>query len=133
MAQPVIFELGNNGIITDPEALLRRAYVLAQLADQSQSVLFSSSVFSIQYLASVYGNDPSEYALQLEAAFRTYLSEMFEEGVTVSVSEKDPGEKIKYTLSISITATINGANYTLSGALFRDNAEDFTRLQDAII
>lgn len=133
MSKPVIMELGNRGVISDPNTLLRKAFILAFLANQSQSVLHAEAVASIQYVASVYGSNPTEFATALEGELQRYLRRFFPESVTVRVSERDPGARTQYTLDIAVQVTAEGKAYYLNDALYRDNNSDITRLNSAIV
>jgi hypothetical protein len=133
MAKPAIMELGNRGVITDPNVILSKAYVHGFLADQSQSILHSDKVISFQYLAAMYGSDPTQFAEVLEERLRDYYLRFFPESVEVAVNEKDPGKNIQYTLNIGVKVISEGKVYQLNTALYRDNNSDITRLEKAII
>lgn len=129
--KPAIFVLGPKNIITDPNVLLRQALTQGFVSDVSQSVLHDE-IFSFQYINSLYGNDPTEHANALQEGLRAYYRRLFPDGVEVTVTEKNPGEEIRYTLDIDVRVIYEGSSYGLRDALLVDSQKDFMELQGAI-
>lgn len=133
MKQPAIFTLGNNGVVTDPNTRLQYAFAHMFEANHSQSPTNPNFVMSIQYTASVYGNDPQEFAIQLQSQLRGYFGRLFpEEPAQVEVTVDSTESEAKYTLRIALAVVEQGRTYQLNQAVFYNGAETTERLLKAI-
>lgn len=133
MADKAILHLGAKGVVTDPNEILRLAYIHAFEANHSQSVMHKDKVMSVQWIAASYASEPSLFCDELTKEFRAYYERWFPGNVEVKIWEKNPGEKVKYHVNISITVTHQGKSYTLENALFRDNTSDITTFNKALV
>jgi hypothetical protein len=129
--EPAYFSLGPKGIITDPMEILRACFASAYTADAEQSAL-TDEVFSFQDFVAQYGHAPAQHIRELEAGLKIYFGKYFPEGVTVIVSEVNPGQDARYTLDISVRVTKDGKDYELKDALSIDPDNTLTRLKEEL-
>lgn len=132
MRQPVILNLGNKGVVSDPTTRLELAFAHMFEANHSQAPIHDGQVMSIQYVASLYGNDPDEFALQLRSALKAYFGRLFPDGnAEAEVSIKDK-EEARYVVRIAVRVSEAGQTFQLNEAVFYDNTETTDRLLKAM-
>ncbi len=126
-----IFHLGPKGIIENPDELLRMLFLHGWCSSHGQTQPIDE-IFSFQYIASIHGANPAQMIPALETGLRVYISRYFPESVTVTITEENPGENIRYTLNISVHVKHEGKAYELYDSLSVDPDRTIARLHEAM-
>lgn len=106
-------ELGSGGWVTDPLKALDLIFAHALESDFSQSNVFHGRVTSIPFIIALHQTRPDNLSQELETALRNLFGRFFD-STNISVRYAEPDAYGKYVLTVGVSVTKNGIDYSLS-------------------
>lgn len=92
-------------------------------SQKNQTTIYGTNVTNLQWLVSMYGDDPAEFAGQVRVALTNYLGRYFDQvevDVTHDSGPQNPGTKVNFTVASNVYE--NGVRYSF-GHLVEQNGK----------
>lgn len=130
----VIPSLSADGWIdkNNPKKMLDTMFAYTLSSNYSQSTVFKGSITSLNYLFASFQNNPPQLVIELEDAYTTYFKRVFDTADVQCAYIMSPNNSSTYTVTISVTVTLNNETFDLATTASVDNGVLKTTLLNSV-